>query len=38
MFGIDLPLWLRIIVWMLRVLAHAEPPKNGFLDEDPNGE
>lgn len=31
---LNLPLWLRIILWILRVLALASPPMNGELKED----
>ena len=30
----NFPLWLRILLWVLRALAMASPPKNGELKED----
>jgi len=34
MFKLNLPLWLRIVLWVLRVLALAVPPNNGELKDD----
>jgi hypothetical protein len=34
MFKLNLPMWLRIILWVIKVLAEASPPKNGSLAED----
>jgi hypothetical protein len=37
MFGLQLPQWLRILLWVLKVLAEAKPPENGTLKEDSGG-
>ncbi len=34
MFHTNLPRWIRIILWILRVLIMSKPPENGELDED----
>lgn len=34
MFGINIPLWIRIVLWVIRTLAEAQPPKNGELKDD----
>jgi len=30
----NFPLWLRILLWVLRTLAMSMPPKNGELEDD----
>lgn len=34
MLHFNLPLWFRIILWFLKALAMAPPPKNGELSDD----
>ncbi len=34
MFGLNLPMWARLILWVVRALALAQPPANGELKED----
>ena len=34
MFRMNLPLWIRIVLWVIRTLAMSSPPVNGELKED----